>query len=126
MIFVTIEDVDAILGDTWTTQDKKALSVNDANTWLSKKSFCNGLKPIADGLKQAGAYLARLSANNGLYVTKEAVVTEKTVSAQSGTSVTKKFATGQETAVSADMLRVLDLISPYECKGFGFNTRVCK
>lgn len=125
MIFVTIEDVDAILGDTWTTQDKKALAVFDANTWLSKKSFCNGLKPIADGLKQAGAYLARLSVNSGLYVTKEAVVTEKSVKADT-VQVTKKFATGQESAVSADMQRVLDLISPYECKGFGFNTRVCK
>ena len=125
MIFVTIDDVDNILGADWTTQDKKASAVNDANVWLSTKRFCSGLNPIADGLKQAGAYLAKISANNGLYVTQEAIVTEKTVKADT-VQVTKKFASGQEVSISGDILRINDLIYPFECKGFGFNTRVCK
>ena len=45
MIFVTIEDVDTILGATWAAQDKKALSVQDANDWLNGMKLCKGLEP---------------------------------------------------------------------------------
>ena len=34
MIFVTVDEVDTILGSGWTTGDKDA-AVQDANDWLS-------------------------------------------------------------------------------------------
>ena len=127
MIFVTIADVDAILGVDWATEDKKAMAVNQANVWLSKKNFCKGISPISDDLKQAGAYLASLSSKGTLYVSRsDGLVTEKTVKADT-VQVTKKFATGQEGAISSDMLFIEDLINPFLCKGVGFGSgRVCK
>lgn len=128
MIFITIEEADTILGDSWATQDKKAMAVNQANVWLGTKKFCKSLDPMPDAIKQAGAYLAQLSAQGLLYVSqKEGAVTEKTVSAQSGTSVSKKYAAGEEKGKSAEMLFIDDLLKPYLCSGAGLiNTVVCK
>lgn len=128
MIFVTIEDVDAILGATWAAQDKKALAIQDANDWLNGMKLCKGLGPIADSIKRAGAYLSRLSSQDLLYTTQtDGVVTEKTVSAQQGTSVSKKYAVGQEKGKHADMQRVESLLKPYLCSGVGsINGWVCK
>ena len=128
MIFVTIEDVDTILGDTWATQDKKALSVQDANDWLNGMKLRKGLDLIADPIKRAGAYLSRLSSQDLLFATQaDGVVTEKTVSAQQGTSVSKKYAVGQEKGKHADMQRVESLLKPYLCSGVGsINGWVCK
>ena len=127
MIFVTIAEVDAILGVGWTTEDKKAMAVNQANVWLSNKNFCKGINPISESLKQAGAYLASMSSKGTLYVSRsDGLVTEKTVKADT-VQVTKKFATGQEGSISSDMLFIEDLISPFLCKGVGFGSgRVCK
>lgn len=127
MIFVTIEDIDAILGVDWATQDKKAMAVNQANVWLSAKKFCSGVDPIDESIKQAGAYLAQLSANGKLYVTQtDGVVTEKTVKADT-VSVSKKFATGQEVGKSSEMLFIDDLLKPFLCGGVGsINGWVCK
>lgn len=127
MIFVTIDDVDLILGSTWTTQDKKAMAVSQANVWLSAKKFCKGLDPIADDLKQAGAYLAQLSSTGKLYETQtDGTVTEKSVRADT-VSVTKKYASGQEKGKSSEMLFIDDLLKPFFCSGVGsINTWVCK
>ena len=127
MIFVTIAEVDVILGVDWAAEDKKAMAVNQANVWLSTKNFCGGINPISGDLKQAGAYLASMSSKGTLYVSRtDGLVTEKTVKAGE-VSVSKKFATGQEGSISSDMLFIDDLISPFLCKGVGFGSgRVCK
>lgn len=128
MIFVTIEEVDAILGENWTGQDKKAMAVNQANVWLSSKRFCKGIQPtIDDSIKQAGAYLANLSAKGLLYVSRtDGLVSEKTVKADT-VQVTKKYAEGQETAISSEMLFIDDILKPFICSGVvSFNSRICK
>lgn len=127
MIFVTIDDVDTILGGTWTTQDKKAMAVNQANVWLSAKKFCKGLDPIADDLKQAGAYLAQLSSTGKLYEAQaDGVVVEKKVKADT-VEVQKKYASGQEKGKSSEMQFIDDLLKPFLCGGVGsINGWVCK
>lgn len=127
MIFITTTDVDTILGTTWTTEDKKALAVNQANVWLSNKEFCKGITPtIDDAIKQAGANLALLSSQNLLYVSRtDGVVTEKSVKADT-VAVTKKYAEGSETGKSAEMMFIDDLLRPFLCKGGAVNTWVCK
>lgn len=127
MIFITTTDVDTILGSTWTTGDKKALAVNQANVWLSTKSFCGGLTPTVDNaIKQAGANLALLSSQNLLYVGRsDGIVTEKSVKADT-VAVTKKYAAGSETGKSAEMMFIDDLLRPFLCKGGAVNTWVCK
>ena len=127
MIFITTTDVDTILGSTWTTEDKKAAAVNQANVWLSSKEFCKGITPTIDeAIKQAGANLALLSSQNLLYVTRtDGVVTEKSVKADT-VAVTKKYAEGSETGKSAEMMFIDDLLRPFLCKGGAVNTWVCK
>ena len=127
MIFITTTDVDSILRIGWTTEDKKALAVNQANVWLSTKNFCNGVTPIIDdAIKQAGANLALLSSQNLLYVSRtDGVVTEKSVKADT-VAVTKKYAEGSETGKSAEMMFIDDLLRPFLCKGGAVNTWVCK
>ena len=127
MIFITTTDVDSILGSTWTTEDKKALAVNQANVWLSSKSFCSGITPtVDDAIKQAGANLALLSSQNLLYVSRsDGIVTEKSVKADT-VAVTKKYAEGSETGKSAEMMFIDDLLRPFLCKGGAVNTWVCK
>lgn len=127
MIFITTTGVDTILGSTWTTEDKKALAVNQANVWLSSKSFCSGLTPtVDDAIKQAGANLALLSSQNLLYVSRsDGIVTEKSVKADT-VAVTKKYAEGSEIGKSAEMMFIDDLLRPFLCKGGAVNTWVCK
>ena len=127
MNFVTIADVETILGVDWTTTEKKADSVFKANAWLSAKKFCKSLDPMPEPIKQAGAYLAKLSANDKLYVTRtDGLVAEKRVKADT-VEVQKKYAAGEESAKNADMLLVDDLLKPFLCGGFGaISARVCK
>lgn len=127
MIFITTAEADSILGSAWTTEDKKAAAVNQANVWLSTKKFCSGVTPaIDDAIKQAGANLALLSSQNLLYVTRtDGVVTEKSVKADT-VQVIKKYAEGRETGKSAEMMFIDDLLRPFLCKGGAVNTWVCK
>ena len=127
MIFITTAEADSILGSAWTTEDKKATAVNQANVWLSTKNFCRGITPtIDDAIKQAGANLALLSSQNLLYVTRtDGVVTEKSVKA-GDVSVSTKYAEGSETGKSAEMMFIDDLLRPFLCKGGAVNTWVCK
>lgn len=128
MIFITVEEVDTLLGSDWTTSDKKASSVLQANTWLSAKKFCRGIEPtIDDAIKLAAANLASLSSSGLLYVTKtDGTVTEKTVQADT-VQVTKKYAEGQEVGKSSEMQFIDDLLKPFLCGGVGaISARVCK
>lgn len=128
MIFITVEEVDTLLGSAWTTSEEKASSVLQANTWLSAKKFCRGIEPAIDNaIKIAAANLASLSAQGLLYVTKtDGTVTEKTVKADT-VQVTKKYADGQEVGKSSEMQFIDDLLKPFLCGGFGaISARVCK
>lgn len=124
--YITIADVDNEFGVDWTTADKKPLAVKQANAWLSAKKFCYDFDHTPNAIIEAGAYLARLSATDGLFITtSEGVVTEKRVKADS-VEVQKKYAEGQETGKSADMQYIDVLLAPYLCKGLGGSARVCK
>ena len=103
------------------------MAVNQANVWLSAKKFCKGLDPIDEALKQAGAQLAKLSADGSLYKAQaDGLVTEKTVKADT-VQVTKKYAEGQEQGKSSEMQFIEDLIKPFLCGGVGsVNAWVCK
>ena len=58
--FITVEDVDSVLGSSWADESKKAKSVLMANTWmngLSLKMPCDKATHeiiIPDDVKQAG------------------------------------------------------------------------
>ncbi len=104
--FITVEDVNSILGATWTDESKKAKSVLMANTWmngLNLKLPCDKATHetiIPDDVKQAGAYAALSAANGGLYQQKtdSGVLLSKSVDADD-VSVSKRSQNSLPTAL---------------------------
>lgn len=123
-MYITVDEVDDILGIDWAEADKKADAILQANAWLSTKRYC---KELDDTFKQAAARVAKLASQSLLYVTQgDGTVTEKSVKADS-VSVTKKYAAGQEVGKSAEMQLIDDMLKPYLCSGVGgINGWVCK
>ena len=104
--YITVEDVNSILGATWTDENKKAKSVLMANTWmngLNLKLPCDKATHetiIPDDVKQAGAYAALSAANGGLYQQKtdSGVLLSKSVDADD-VSVSKRSQNSLPTAL---------------------------
>lgn len=109
--YITVEDVNSILGATWTDESKKAKSVLMANTWmngLNLKLPCDKATHetiIPDDVKQAGAYAALAAANGGLYQQKtdSGVLLSKTVDADD-VSVSKPSQNSLPTALHCSIL----------------------
>lgn len=126
MNYVTIESVTTQLGPNWQGDGDANLAVTQANAWLRAKPL-RQFEDIPEDVLLAGAYAAQLAAKGELYKdTKEGVVASKTVSAQSGTSVSKTYVAGKEERKSSTMLFIDDLLTPYLSKGFAINTFVVK
>ena len=113
MNYVTIESVTTQLGPNWQGDGDANLAVTQANAWLRAKPL-QKFEKIPDDILLAGAQLASLASKNQLYKEqKEGVVASKTISAQSGTSVSKTYAVGKEEGKSSAILFIEDLIKPY-------------
>lgn len=110
--YVTIADVDALLGNDWTTADNKAVCVKKANLWLNSKIVKDVGEPIPEDIKLAGAQMAKLAASGGLFGSKQREVLSSDVSAASGTHTKKTFRSGS-ISVSAEESFALALISPW-------------
>lgn len=121
--FITVEDVDSVLGSSWTDESKKAKSVLMANTWmngLSLKMPCDKATHetiIPADVKQAGAYAALAASNGGLYQQKtdSGVLLSKTVDADD-ISVSKTFAelaTNSTALLDPDLQLALAMLKPY-------------
>lgn len=125
MNYVTVESVTQKLGANWWGNGDAPIAVMQANAWLNARNLPEYPDDeIPDAILTAGAYLAKLAASGLLYKTKEGVVASKTVSAQSGTSVSKKYVAGKEESVSGDMQFILDLIDPFIGEKHYINTYV--
>lgn len=125
MNYITIEDVDNLLGVDWTTQDKKAISVVQANTWLNARKICLPDDTVPDAILLAGANLAKLSSENKLYQNIDGVVKREKVKADT-VEVETEYKDGSESAVSGDIQFINDLIAPYLCRGLSLTARICK
>lgn len=123
LTFITVEDVNSNLGDSWTDESKKVRSVLMANTWmngLNLKLPCNKATHetiIPDDVKQAGAYAALAASNDGLYQQKtdSGVLLSKTVDADD-VSVSKSYAeiaTNSTALLDSDLQLALAMLMPY-------------
>ena len=65
--YITIAQVDSLLGSAWTTEDKKARAVLMANVWLSAKPL-PAFSEVPAAVVQAGAEIAREAAAGALYL----------------------------------------------------------
>jgi len=88
-IYITVEQVDALLGPTWAPDDQKARAVLMANTWLTNLGLPE-FDPVPDDVIQAGAEIAREASAGNIYGSKETGVLSKSVDAD-GVSSSKTY-----------------------------------
>jgi hypothetical protein len=110
--FITVADVDAQLGPDWAGTGDAVLAVAMANAWLTAKINRPVADPTPDAIRLAGAQVAKEAAAGNLYKTTQKEVLSKTVSAQSGTSVSKTYAEGS-TDLCAGENFALALLAPW-------------
>lgn len=123
--YITLADVDTILGSTWTTEDKKVRAVMQANAYLTSLNLVGiDMDAIPDDVKLAGAELAQTAALGKLYQqTTEGALEAKTVKAGSVTT-SKTFASfdSSKTIALPDGVQfALALLNPWMASAFSFN-----
>lgn len=64
--FITVADVDALLGPDWAGTGDPVLSVTMANAWLTDKIQRAVPDPVPAEIKTAGAQVAKVAAQGGL------------------------------------------------------------
>lgn len=110
--FITVADVDASLGPGWAGAGDPVLAVTMANAWLTAKIKRVVPDPVPIEIKTAGAQVAKEAAEGKLYAATQKEVQSKTVSAQSGTSVSRTYLAGS-TDQSAGVNFALALLEPW-------------
>ncbi|MCO8261482.1 hypothetical protein NC656_07965 [Pseudomonas asiatica] len=109
-IYITVEQVDVLLGPTWAPDDQKARAVLMANTWLTNLGLPE-FDPVPDDVIQAGAEIAREAAAGNIYGSKETGVLSKSVNAD-GVSSSKTYSESSRT-ISAGESFALALLAHY-------------
>lgn len=121
--YITVADVDQLLGENWTEPDKKAKAVLMANTWMTGLNLQDiDLNNIPDDVKQAGAYAASVAAAGNLYQQKtdSGVVTSKSVEADD-VKVSRTFAelsTSSTELLDPDLQLALAMLNPWMLSPF--------
>lgn len=110
--FITVADVDALLGSGWAGAGDPVLSVMQANAWLTSKIKRPVPDPVPVEIKQAGAQVAKVASTGDLYKATERETVSETVSAATGTSVSETYVQGS-TAQSAGENFALALLYPW-------------
>lgn len=122
--YITVADVDAILGADWTTEDKKARAVLQANAYLTSLNLVGvDMDAIPEEVKQAGAELAVVASQGKLYQQHtEGSLEAKTVKAGSVTT-SKTFASidsSKTTSLPDGVQFALGLLQPWRTSAFSF------
>ena len=108
--YITVEQVDALLGTGWAPDDQKARAVLMANTWLTNLGLPE-FDPVPDDVIQAGAEIAREAAAGNIYGSKETGVLSKSV--QAGSVSSSKSYSESSRAISAGESFALALLAHY-------------
>lgn len=109
MDYITVAQVDALLGAGWAGTGDPARAVLMANTWLSAKPL-PAFEEVPAAVVQAGAEIAREAASGSLYGASETGVLSKSVSAD-GVSSSKTYASNAR-KVTAGEAFALALLAP--------------
>lgn len=122
--YITVADVDAILGTTWAPDDKKARAVLQANAYLTSLNLVGvDMNAIPDEVKQAGAELAVVASEGKLYQQQtEGSLEAKTVKAGS-VSTSRTFASidsSKSTSLPDGVQFALGLLQPWRSSPFSF------
>lgn len=114
--YITVADVDQILGASWADEADKAAAVLQANAWMTARSVVAG-DPVEDAIKTAGAYLAQEAAAGNLYADTQGDIKRTRVKADTVESETE-YQDGAR-ARSGNLSFVFDLLRPYFPVGGG-------
>lgn len=109
-IYISVEQVDGLLGANWASEDQKSRSVLMANTWLTNLNLPD-FDPVPDDVIQAGAEVAREAAAGSLYAAKETGVLSRSVNAD-GVSSSKTYSESSR-SISAGESFALALLAKY-------------
>lgn len=109
-IYISVEQVDGLLGASWASEDQKSRSVLMANTWLTNLNLPD-FDPVPGDVIQAGAEVAREAAAGSLYAAKETGVLSRSVNAD-GVSSSKTYLESSR-SISAGESFALALLSKY-------------
>jgi hypothetical protein len=123
--YITVADVDTILGTDWTTPEKKDRAVMQANAYLTSLNLSGvDMDAIPDEVKQAGAELAKCADDGVLYQQQSSGSLEaKTVKAGSVTT-SKTFGAIDSSSTKAQAEGIqfaLALLNPWLRSSFGFD-----
>lgn len=108
--YITVSQVDELLGAGWEGTGDPSRAVLMANAWLSAKPLPE-FDEVPAAVVQAGAEVAREAAAGRLYVAHEAGVLAKSVEAD-GVSSSKTYAAGAK-SVTAGEAFAMALLAPY-------------
>lgn len=122
--FITVADVDSILGAGWAPDADKEEAVFEANAYLTALNLTGvDMDDIPDDVKQAGARLAKCASQGKLYQQQtEGSLEAKTVKAGS-VSTSKTFGSIDKTSTTAQPACVqlaLALLTPWRSNPFAF------
>ncbi|QJQ11315.1 protein singed [Pseudomonas putida] len=122
--YITVADVDSILGAGWAAAELKEEAVFEANAYLTSLNLVGiDMDDIPDDVKQAGARLAKCASQGKLYQQQtEGSLEAKTVKAGSVTT-SKTFGSIDKTTTAAQPACVqlaLALLAPWSSNPFAF------
>lgn len=109
MEYITVAQVDALLGAGWAGTGDPARAVLMANTWLSAKPL-PAFEEVPAAVVQAGAEIAREAAAGNLYAAAETGVLSKSVEA-GGVSSSKTYSSSARTVTAGEVF-ALALLAP--------------
>lgn len=123
MQYVTVSEVDEILGADWADTSKKERAIQQANAYLTALNLA-GIDPkaIPGEVKQAGAELSRCAAEGKLYQQQaQGAVISTNVKAGSVSSA-KSFSEVDQSKQQPECVQfALALLSPWRGSSTGFN-----
>lgn len=122
--YITVADVDALLGSAWAPEEKKALAVMQANAYLTSLSLVGiDMDAMPEEVKMAGAQLSQAAADGKLYQQQtEGSLEAKTVKAGS-VSTSRTYASLDRTSTGAQPEAIqfaLALLTPWRGNTFSF------
>lgn len=125
--YITVADVDIILGPDWAAEELKGEAVFEANAYMTALNLVRiDMDNIPDDVKQAGARLAKCASQGKLYQQQtEGSLEAKTVKAGSVTT-SKTFGSVDKTGTAAQPACVqlaLALLTPWRSNPFAFAVR---
>src|SRR5690606_19003196 len=108
--YITVTEVDTLLGSEWAEAEQKERAVMIANVWMTNQSLPD-LDPVPDEWSVAGSEVAKDAAAGKLFGAKETGVVSKSVSA-GDVSSSKTFSTNAKTYTAGESL-ALAILKPW-------------